>query len=68
MAKVFIDEDTCKGCGLCVTACPKHVLAINGQKLNKKGFHPSDAGDSQGCVACAACAKICPDVAISVEK
>ena len=28
MAKVTFNEDICKGCGLCVNACPKHILAI----------------------------------------
>ena len=28
MAKVTFKTDLCKGCGLCVSACPKHILAI----------------------------------------
>jgi len=27
--KHFIDSDICKGCGICVDACPKNVLEIS---------------------------------------
>ena len=37
MKKVTFNTDLCKGCGLCVTACPKGCLAIADDKLNKKG-------------------------------
>ncbi|MBO7349181.1 MAG: 4Fe-4S binding protein, partial [Spirochaetales bacterium] len=33
MAKVTFNEDICKGCGLCVDACPKHILAIDRNKI-----------------------------------
>ena len=38
MAKVTvtINELICKGCGLCVRACPKNVLALSKTKLNAK--------------------------------
>ena len=40
MAKVTvtINELVCKGCGLCVLACPKNVLELSKTKLNAKGF------------------------------
>ena len=41
MVKVTINENLCKGCGLCVRACPKGVLALAKDKLNAKGYHPS---------------------------
>ena len=28
MARLTFKEELCKGCGLCVTACPKKILAI----------------------------------------
>lgn len=40
MAKVIIHEETCKGCGLCVDACPRGVLAINKERINQKGYNP----------------------------
>jgi 2-oxoglutarate ferredoxin oxidoreductase subunit delta len=68
MAKVTIYEDTCKGCGLCVSACPKKILEINTSRLNAKGYHPAGITDQDACIACASCARICPDVAIEIEK
>ena len=40
MAKLTFKEELCKGCGLCVTACPKKILAISKTKLNHKGHAP----------------------------
>ena len=41
MAKVTFQTDLCKGCGLCVNACPKHILAIAKDQINKKGYSPA---------------------------
>ena len=37
MAKLTINVDNCKGCGLCVDVCPKKVLELASNKINKKG-------------------------------
>ena len=68
MVKVTINELVCKGCGLCVRACPKNVLALSKTKLNAKGYHPSEVVRPEECIACASCARTCPDVAISIVK
>ena len=44
MAKVIIAKDTCKGCGLCVRACPKNVLALSKEETNKAGYMVSAHG------------------------
>ena len=67
-AKLTFDRDRCKGCELCVTVCPKHILAIDMNTLNRKGYHPAGVTDIDQCIACAGCAKICPDSIITVEK
>ena len=54
MAVVTVNEDVCKGCALCVDACPKHIMELDTSHLNKKGYHPAHV--------------TCPDVAITVEK
>ena len=68
MVKVTINEVVCKGCGLCVRACPKQVLALSKAKLNAKGYHPASVVDQEACIGCASCARTCPDVAIRIEK
>lgn len=67
MPKVTINEDLCKGCGLCATACPKKIVVLS-DKLNKKGYHPAQVSEKEKCIGCAMCAMMCPDVAIKVEK
>ena len=37
MANVTFNEDLCKGCGLCVNACPKQILQLDKERLNNKG-------------------------------
>lgn len=68
MAKLTIYEETCKGCGLCIRACPKQILRLAEDRLNSKGYQPAEIIDQSICIACAACARNCPDLAIEVEK
>ena len=68
MAKLTFKTDSCKGCGLCVDACPKHLLRISADKINKKGHHPAEITDQTACIACAFCATTCPDCIITVER
>lgn len=68
MANVIINHEKCKGCGLCVNACPKNIVALSTKKLNSKGYHPAEVTDMAACVACASCARTCPDAVISIEK
>lgn len=71
MAKgtIFIDQDRCKGCGLCPTVCPQQVIVMEKEKLNGKGYHPAVLVDPDGdCTGCAICAVICPDVCITVYR
>ena len=67
MAKLTINEARCKGCGLCVTACPKQILALS-DKINEKGYNPVMMTDQEKCIGCAFCATMCPDTVIKVEK
>ena len=68
MAKITIDEALCKGCELCIGVCPKGIVALVGDRLNARGYHPACVTDMSKCTGCAFCAVICPDVAITVEK
>ncbi len=68
MARAIIDENRCKGCGLCTTACPKNIVALSETRLNSKGYHPAEVTDPEKCIGCAMCARMCPDTAITVER
>lgn len=68
MPKIIINEDRCKGCGLCANACPKKIIALSKGKLNAKGYHPAELTDQEKCIGCSSCAIMCPDVAIIVER
>ena len=68
MNRVTFNVDLCKGCGLCVDACPKKIIELSVDILNKKGYHPAAITDQEKCIACAMCASMCPDVVIKVEK
>ena len=68
MAKVIIEKDTCKGCGLCTTVCPKNILVLSKTELNAKGYSPVEVTDMELCIGCASCAKMCPDFVFTIEK
>jgi 2-oxoglutarate ferredoxin oxidoreductase subunit delta len=69
MPKVSFREEKCKGCGLCITVCPKKIVVFS-NKLNAKGYHPANVSNDKmkDCIGCAACGRICPDCVITVEK
>ncbi len=62
-----IEEDLCKGCGLCVNVCPKKVLEI-AKKVNTKGYFPAFQARPEDCIVCAICCTMCPDVAITITE
>lgn len=68
MAKVTFDREKCKGCGLCAEVCPKHIVALEKEVINQKGYHPAGVTDQSLCIGCAFCATMCPDTVITVEK
>ena len=68
MVKFSIKEELCKGCELCVRACPKKLLQLAPDKLNEKGYHPVMITDVNACVACGSCFRTCPDTVNSIVK
>ncbi len=65
---VTFNLDRCKGCGLCVSVCPKQILRLDESITNIKGYHPSCIIDQAACIACGNCARICPDSVITVQR
>lgn len=68
MPKVTFKTDICKGCGLCVSACPKGIIKLAKDQINVKGHNPAVITDREKCIGCAFCATMCPDCVITVEK
>ncbi|MFQ6052637.1 MAG: 4Fe-4S binding protein [Candidatus Bathyarchaeia archaeon] len=65
---VEIDEESCKGCLICVYICSKRgseVLRESGEKTALGGALPAVVGD---CIGCRWCERFCPDFAITVEE
>lgn len=56
----------CKGCQLCIGACPKHVLELDESLVNGLGHHPIRLTDAAACTSCALCARICPDAVFTI--
>lgn len=65
---VVFDIDRCKGCALCVAACPKGLIQV-AEYFTTRGYHPATLVDPDGlCTGCLLCATICPDAAITVYR
>ena len=65
-ARVAIRTELCKSCGLCVSVCPKSVLALHPRYVNRNGYRPSRAVRMSECIRCGSCEMICPDSCIMV--
>ena len=63
---LIIAADRCKGCELCIGACPHGVLALDEGVVNPLGYHPVRLIDPAGCTSCALCARVCPDAVFTV--
>ncbi|MCM1317451.1 MAG: 4Fe-4S binding protein [Bacteroides sp.] len=65
---VTIDLNRCKGCDLCVVACPTDVLALQPKEVNDRGYHYAFTNNPDACIGCASCAAVCPDGCIEVYR
>jgi 2-oxoglutarate ferredoxin oxidoreductase subunit delta len=66
VGKIRLHTDRCKGCRLCVGACPKQAV-IPLDEVNKKGYEIT-AVDEDKCIACGSCYKICPDYVYEIGR
>ncbi|MDA3625549.1 4Fe-4S binding protein [Saccharopolyspora oryzae] len=62
---LVIDTERCKGCELCITACPPNVLAMS-EQVNTTGYRYPVL--HEGCTGCTACALVCPDAVFEVYR
>jgi 2-oxoglutarate ferredoxin oxidoreductase subunit delta len=66
-AEIHIIKDQCKGCGYCISFCPKKVLEES-EEINARGVHPPKVVDESQCILCSFCSAVCPDFAIFVVE
>ena len=54
MAKFTLSFKTenCKGCELCVAACPKGLLELEKEETNDAGYYPAGITDQEACIGC----------------
>lgn len=65
---IEIDENRCKGCGLCISFCPQNLIRFS-KTFNSKGYHPAEFHDpDERCLVCGFCYRMCPDAAITVYR
>jgi Pyruvate/2-oxoacid:ferredoxin oxidoreductase delta subunit len=57
--KMRVDVEECKGCGLCVDACPPRAIMLN-EKLNRYGYRTA-MYTGVSCTACGICFMVCPE-------
>ena len=70
--KIVINRELCKGCHMCIPACPQKII-FPSKKLNLKGYYPAECeenptDENRRCTGCTMCAIVCPDVAIEVYR
>ncbi|MFA6949274.1 MAG: ferredoxin family protein [Lentimicrobiaceae bacterium] len=64
---IVIDIEKCKGCQVCIPACPNDVIAVS-KNVNGKGYNYAEPVNEDDCIGCANCAVVCPDGVITVYR
>lgn len=59
LRQILINDEWCKGCGICIHFCPKEVLAFTDEDK-------AIATQPEKCIVCLMCELRCPDLAIEV--
>ncbi len=65
---IVVDTNRCKGCALCIEACPQAVIALADKKVNVHGYRYVEPVQPEACVGCTSCAIVCPDGCITVYR
>jgi 2-oxoglutarate ferredoxin oxidoreductase subunit delta len=62
---VTIATERCKGCELCIPACPPRVLRMSAERNAIGVSYPELL---PGCTGCGACLLVCPDFCFEVYR
>jgi 2-oxoglutarate ferredoxin oxidoreductase subunit delta len=62
---IVFEPERCKGCELCIPACPPHVLRMS-KRRNSSGYLLPEL--LEGCTGCGACLLVCPDYCFEVYR
>lgn len=65
MPEVRVRQKLCKGCGLCVTFCPRNILSLS-DKVDRRGVYLATVNPAIECTACLNCVQMCPDAALEI--
>lgn len=65
--KLTIDKERCKGCMLCIKACPQGALVAS-EGVNGKGSKYVVMGKTDKCTGCGLCFMMCPDCGIEITE
>jgi 2-oxoglutarate ferredoxin oxidoreductase subunit delta len=64
---IVVDREKCKGCEVCIVACPTGVIQL-AREVNAKGYHFTYMVNPDACTGCSNCAIVCPDGVITVYR
>ncbi len=62
---ITVATKRCKGCELCIPACPPKVLSMS-LAVNVNGYRYPEL--RPGCTVCNACLLVCPDFVLEVYR
>ncbi len=65
--EIRIDDQFCKGCGLCVRVCPRKVFG-RGERRSRAGYVLPEVLSVENCAVCLLCEMTCPDLALTVVE
>lgn len=63
---VKIATELCKGCELCISACPQECLVLTNH-INLKGYRYIELKNDT-CTGCTNCSLVCPDAVFTVYR
>jgi ferredoxin len=63
-----INEKACKGCGLCVTACPVEAMSLISSNDLRYPKKKKAKPDEKVCLGCGVCVRICPENSLFLKS